>query len=234
MAKVNFGAIATDARGKVKGIVYSKNKSGAYVRGKVTPANPNTPAQTGVRTSFGALAQMWSGTLTDAQRSSWITYAATYPRNDIFGASINLSGLNMFISLNQVLQQIASAPELSAPASNVISSIPIDPASLSLTVSGGAVTFDQTAVKPFATAKFYVFATRPLPAGRTVQKNDFRYIDDPTPAASGFPSAIDVTLPYANKFGPFAAGQRVGLLVATVDTATGLTTVGTILQGIAP
>jgi hypothetical protein len=55
MAKINFGQTVNDARGKLGGTVFSKNKSGAYTRRKVTPANPRTVAQSRVRNFFGTL-----------------------------------------------------------------------------------------------------------------------------------------------------------------------------------
>jgi hypothetical protein len=55
MAKIKFGMMMTDARGKLGGHVFSKNRSGAYVRTKVTPVNGQTTAQTGVRAIFGAI-----------------------------------------------------------------------------------------------------------------------------------------------------------------------------------
>lgn len=45
MAKIKFGMMMTDARGKLGGQVFSKNRSGSYVRTKVTPVNPQTTTQ---------------------------------------------------------------------------------------------------------------------------------------------------------------------------------------------
>ena len=40
-----FGPDVTEKRGKTAGIIYSKNKSGHYTKGRVIPRNPNTNAQ---------------------------------------------------------------------------------------------------------------------------------------------------------------------------------------------
>ena len=58
--KLKFGAIVTDGRGKIGGHVASKNRSGAYLRTKVTPSNPNTVAQVQVRSILASLSQSWS------------------------------------------------------------------------------------------------------------------------------------------------------------------------------
>ena len=70
MAKIKFGMMMTDARGKLGGQVFSKNRSGAYVRTKVTPVNPRTAAQPLSRSILGTLSASWSG-LTEVQRRSW-------------------------------------------------------------------------------------------------------------------------------------------------------------------
>lgn len=230
MAKVNFGPLANDARGKINGIVYSKNKSGAYTRKKVTPANPNSPSQSTVRTNFGMLSQAWSGTISGSDRAAWISYAATYPRLDVFGASIQLSGLNMFISLNQVLLQLGVAYASTPPASNVVTPIPYDPTTYSVTAATSDIHLSQTAAAGSADLHYYVFASKPLPPGRTVQRNNFRFIGSQAGSAGPYPANVALGPLYTAKFGSWVAGQNIAILLATVDITTGLTTVGAILQ----
>jgi hypothetical protein len=231
MAKVNFGTIANDARGKINGTVYSKNKSGAYVRKKVTPANPRTVAQSLVRASFGGLSQAWSGTLTAAQRAAWIAYAATYPRLDIFGASITLSGLNMYISLNAALLNVGEPSQVLPPPNNVITPISTDYGSMVATVAP-LLTFNQLAAASVGTDEYYIFASKPLPPGRTPQKSDFRFLTMASSAAGPYPATIDLHVSYIAKFGSYVAGQQIALLIATIDTTSGLTTVGVIMTAI--
>src|SRR3546814_3353017 len=52
ISKVKFGALMTDARGKLGGHVFSKNRAGSYLRTKVTPVNQQTSYQTSVRALF--------------------------------------------------------------------------------------------------------------------------------------------------------------------------------------
>lgn len=44
-----FGPNVEDLDGKVGGIVYSKNKSGSYIKAHVKPRNPNSNAQSTIR-----------------------------------------------------------------------------------------------------------------------------------------------------------------------------------------
>ena len=68
--KIKFGAIVTDGRGKIGGHVASKNRSGAYMRTKVTPSNPNTASQSQARSILASASQNWRN-LTDSQRKAW-------------------------------------------------------------------------------------------------------------------------------------------------------------------
>jgi hypothetical protein len=231
MAKINFGTIANDARGKINGTVYSKNKSGAYVRKKVTPANPRTTAQTTMRQYFAQLSQAWSGTLTASQRAAWIAFAQNYPRNDIFGASIGLSGINMYVALGTVMLLGGETPSATPPGSNVVTPIPTSSVAGTIT-HPGTLKFEQTGAAASTDLAYWVFAARPLPAGVIPQKSDFRFICQATALVSA-PGPVDVSANYTNKFGAFAEGQQIALLVATVDTTSGLLTTGQVISGIA-
>lgn len=77
MSKIKFGALLVDMRGKQGGTVYSRNKSGAYSKNKVTPINPKTSFQQAQRNALSARAQAWRGLNPDARRS-WITGSANF------------------------------------------------------------------------------------------------------------------------------------------------------------
>ena len=68
--KTKFGAVIVAGSGKVGGHVASHNRGGAYLRTKVTPVNPNTSYQAGVRNRLATIATSWKG-LTAAQRLNW-------------------------------------------------------------------------------------------------------------------------------------------------------------------
>lgn len=230
--KVNFGAVATDGRGKIKGIVYSKNKSGSYVRGKVTPANPRTVHQSLVRASFAANAQAWGGTLTQSDRDQWVAYAASYPRQDIFGNSIQLSGMNMFIALNAVLQNLALTPVATPPLNNIVTPVPTNYSTLSVIAGVPNLQFDQTAAQVDGDDKYYLFAAAPLPPGRKAQKSDFRFLTALAPGVAAFPIITDISTVYIARFGPWQVGQRIAILVGTVRTGSGLISPGVKMDAI--
>lgn len=228
MAKVNFGTVVNDARGKIAGIVLSKNKSGAYVRTKVTPANPRTAAQQAVRANFASLSQAWSGTLTQAQRDAWTAYATTFPRTNIFGNSLVLNGLNMYCALGAIMMQLGMPPSLVPPASPAVS--PAAWLSTFATATVSALTITETAVSTDATAYNYVFATRSLPAGRSASPSDYRltYLNADLVA----PGPITIGPNYLGIFGAPTVGNKIYALIATVDGTYGTISTAQPVSGI--
>lgn len=233
MAKVNFGAVVNDARGKVNGNVFSKNRSGPYIRRKVTPTNPATVAQAQARQNFAIASQTWSGTLTSLQRSAWTAFANLYPINNVFGLAIQLNGLNTVVKVNTVLNQIGATPLTDPPASPATIPIPIVPEILTVLVSTAHMEYQQAAAAPTSGTMFYLFGTPPLPAGRNATPSDYRFIGTVPPATTGFPATLDIWSNYIGVFGEPLAGQKVNVLVSTVDPLVGIPTTGQPLQGIA-
>lgn len=106
MALIKFGGGITEMRGSMAGNVYSRNKSGAYIRARTTPVNPQSAQQTIVRAVMAALTVRWSQTLTAAQRTAWNLYGASVAMTNKLGESIFLSGFNHYIRSNAWLERV--------------------------------------------------------------------------------------------------------------------------------
>lgn len=107
----------TAASGSAGGVTASRNRGGMYFRARAIPTNPNTALQQAVRQNLGLLANVWSNTLTGDQQAGWNLYASNVPVIDTLGASMKLSGINMFIRTNTVNLQaggeiVANAPTI--------------------------------------------------------------------------------------------------------------------------
>lgn len=75
MVKLAAPVLSLDASGKLGGaIVFSKWKGRNYARALVTPANPKSGPQVGMRAMLTFLSQIWDG-LTDANKSTWLDAA---------------------------------------------------------------------------------------------------------------------------------------------------------------
>jgi len=90
--------------GKLGGAVYSRNKSGAYIRNYVKPTNANTKAQQSARANFAGAASGF-GTLGETKRQGWNEFAITNFRPKSAKSGIAWSGFNAFLSLKQVVRQ---------------------------------------------------------------------------------------------------------------------------------
>lgn len=178
MAKIKFGMIVTDGRGKLGGQVFSKNRSGSYIRTKVTPVNPQTTIQQAVRASFGAFSQAWSG-LSASTILAWNEAVSSWSKTDIFGDLRNPTGKNLYVRLNQQLAVSLQASISTPPAKLEMVQGIVSAA----TVDATANTIDFTGIYAGGDANVMIFATPPLSAGTSYVKNKLRLIY-PTLASS--------------------------------------------------
>jgi hypothetical protein len=108
-------ALISDARNKLGGDVFARNRSGLYVRVKVKPKNPRTTIQQANRASFSAFAKAWRS-LSAAQIAGWNTLSSGSALTDTLGNSFQPSGIQMFVSCNRNLAQLGLGPLSSPPA----------------------------------------------------------------------------------------------------------------------
>jgi hypothetical protein len=215
MAKIVFSAIVGDARKKIGGNVFTKVRSGAIVRRKVSPIQPRTAAQRNVRANFTSLAKAWSGaSMDDTKRAGWNALAALYPVKDKFGASHILTGLQMFEKLNRALATITLGPIYDPPATLAAGF----PGTLSLTATAPSTLSLNSATPPAATENGLIFAAAQQSPGRTYVGNRYRFID-----VTGVGTAGPWTIGpgYVNKFGALVAGKKVSVLLVYMTVASG-------------
>lgn len=108
MARITFSPLIIAASGKVKDTVFSKWKGRNYIRARVTPANPQSAAQTLVRDSLARCVTLWQSNNTRA-KNAWDLYASPY----------SMSGYNKFVSANRALEQASSELKYSAHNANI-------------------------------------------------------------------------------------------------------------------
>lgn len=205
----------TDARGKLGGHVFSKNRAGAYTRTKVTPVNPQSSYQVTVRNSFTTFAQNFRA-LTSAQILAWNTAVANFVGTDIFGDSKTPSGINLYTKLNLNLanagQSAITSPPLPTGADPVvITGVTADVSSSLFTIASAA------AAVP--TGHTLIIEATPLVSpGKAFVKSEFRVI---TTAAAAATFPITAGASWIAKFGSLVAGQKVFCRVKTVNNTTG-------------
>jgi hypothetical protein len=123
MVKVAAPMLSLEASGTIaNSMTFSKWKGRPYVRTRVTPANPRTPKQIGIRAVMAFLARQWAN-LTEAEQSSWEEKAK----------QTNVSPFNAFAGTNAFEWRNGHYPSKKYPAAR--SSTP--PSAPTVSVTGG-------------------------------------------------------------------------------------------------
>lgn len=215
MAKILTTAIVADIRNKLNGSVFSKNRYGGYVRTKVTPVNPQTPAQQAARNRLSSNSSAWRS-LTQAQRQAWIDAAVSFPFTDIFGNTKILSGNALFVKLNNNLLAIG-APTISAPPTPV--AVP-DFAINSVDFSAGGPSVEAIVSIATMPAGFKMLArtTPQIPASQLFVKNKLRNLSVISTLTAG---SVDLTTAFTSKFGSLVVGNRISIELYLINSTTG-------------
>ena len=191
MALVQFGGGITAMSGSIAGNTFARNRSGAYVRNRTKPVNPNTLAQGQVRSALAMLVERWAEILTAPQRTAWNLYASNVTMKNKLGINIKLTGFNHYVRSNSIHGRLGQAIVDDGP---VVFEIPEADPVLSITASEATqqvtVTFDDTL--PWSTedgAVMQFFLGQPQNAQRNFFAGPYRYMGgvagvDPGGAAS--------------------------------------------------
>ena len=100
--KRKYSDLVSGMSGKLNGSVSARGRFGDVVRNKVTPRNRKTSSQLQVRAGLSTFSKMWGSDLTDAQRLGFIAWADVHKGSNIFGDSFVMTGLNVFVKMNQL------------------------------------------------------------------------------------------------------------------------------------
>lgn len=116
MGLVRYGIGIAEISGSAGGMVFARNKSGAYIRNRTKPVNPNSFRQNFIRAAVSHLAETWHADLTAVERNLWEVYAAAVAMKNKLGETIHLSGFNHFIRTNSPQLMLTEAIKEAAPA----------------------------------------------------------------------------------------------------------------------
>ncbi len=125
-----------DASGTIgDAITFSKWKGRAYVRERVIPSNPKSGGQTGRRSMFKFLSQVWTDVIT-ADRATWDDLADQLVASD-FNAyvSLNMKDWHNFLAPSKTLARART----NTPSDNVLTAAVWEENRIKLTLSGAAL-----------------------------------------------------------------------------------------------
>lgn len=109
MARITFSPLIAALSGKAADAVFANWKGRSYVRKRVVPHNPQSPAQTVVRDSMGRLAPLWrslEAQIVDAQ--------------DQYAVSYRMSGWNWYVRNNRKNEESNEALILTPPRTDCL------------------------------------------------------------------------------------------------------------------
>ena len=216
MARIKFGMMMTDARGKLGGHVFTKAKSGATIRTKVTPLNPKTSAQSEARSALGANSQAWR-TISETQRLAWNSAAQEVSKTNAFGDTYFPSGKNYFTAVNNNLRNVGGGILIDPPAlvqMPGLASVEIDFDILAEQLDISPAWFGDD-----ADVFLVCNATSGQSAGRYNFSGKYRKFD--AYQLAGLPSNTAIYDSYVSKFGVPSAGQKVSFEFYLVNAVTG-------------
>jgi hypothetical protein len=190
------GSFTTDARGSLGGITASRNRSGLYLRARVTPTNVPSPARSRARNALASQVAPWQA-LTGAQRQAWTDLFAANPVPNKIGEAIKLSGFNGYVRVN-TLQALGTLARLVAPPPDVPSTTLTAPTALVLTASAGTLAGSVTNTDPWAVTtggKLFVFITTGQNPGRVSPSGGFTFWNAVSGLTATPPATIALTVP---------------------------------------
>ena len=213
MARIKFGHGVADARGSVGGTVFSRNASGAYMREKVTPVNPQSSRQTAVRSRLTTLSKEWAD-LSEVQRSGWAALAQAYPRRDVFGNPLVLSGIAQFQACNGMLLN-AGQPSISNPPADLL--VPeLSITTLELASASRTLSIEVTPLPLGADDLLYLELTPRFSPGISFYSNLLRFlVASPKALASTFDHIIE------DRFGPYSTGDTYSIHASILRCTNG-------------
>lgn len=210
MAKIKFGMMMTDARGKLGGQVFSKNRGGSYIRTKVTPSNPQTVMQSFVRGNLGSLSSGWNS-LTAVQIAQWNSSVDEWQSTDVFGDIKKPTGKNLFVKLNLNLLNTGQSTINTPPLKMDLPVIP----SLGITINKTTETITISDLPVFTAGRFLIEACAPVSRGVNFVKNKFRVIAFESVTAAG---DVDVSDQYINRFGSVANAENIFFRIRAIGS----------------
>ncbi|MBS1723230.1 MAG: hypothetical protein JSS66_09795 [Armatimonadetes bacterium] len=209
MAKAELSVALQSLKGKAGTVVFVKGRDGTYIRPRVTPANPDTPAQQQVRTNLRKSATAYKN-LTTAQVDQWKSYAQTQQiDNPPTGKHPKKTAIDAFVELAAKFLQVN--PTGTIPVTPPTSSYAGDSITMTATAGTGKVTFTASAANTLGTKTELLL--QKLPAkNRTPQKGAFKSYGFVAFAVGSLSQDVNVPPGY------YAAGYRF------VNTSTGQAT----------
>lgn len=216
MAKILPGPMASAISGSIRGTVFSRNRGGAYIRGRTIPSTVTSPAALNIKGILAARSQAWAG-LSSAERNAWTEYARQTPITDTLGQTITRSGHQAYVALNSRLELIGQPTIDVPPIVNAPDALSTYTQTYDIGAGSFAAAFTPTPLA--ANERLWIQAAVVNSAGKSYVRNLYRFVGTSAAAqATGFDAESLVEA----RWGALTVGQTVHFLLSVVDEDTGL------------
>lgn len=221
MATALPGHLVADIRGRVGDVVFTRTRGGLTIRKWLLPDETETDPRKRTRDAHSIIVHAWSGTLTEAQRTAWRTYAAQHPKHNRFGLPMRQSGYCCFVAHNE--QWCPTYYPDILPDAPIAEPLPRPYAALSCWSGNGYVTIEWPIASydpPDAKTHFWAYLGKPANAGVSSYYGPWSYADHNWYDGGWQTNPWRITIP-----GGIAAGKQIWLrLVAQNYTTRAIST----------
>lgn len=217
MAKLRYGSIIVEARGRVGGQTLTVGQYGPTLTTNPARNNTATPAQSMQLAQFASIAALWRDTLTDAQRLDWQFFSTAHPQPDPYGNLRPLSARTLFLQINARRRTAGDAALLDPPLADDVQ--PLETLTLAI-AANGTQTLTWTPTPTPTNHRLRIFAQAPRSPGQLRPSGARNLI---TIAALSTASPLDLTALYAAKFTPPLQHQKVFVLCDLYHNVNGYT-----------
>lgn len=196
MAIFKPGPLVSEVRGKVGGVVFARNKGGAYIRNFAAPTQGQFEAREEAKGAFGYLANLW-GDLDPVQREGWAAYGQAVPTINSLGEEQTLSGIAAFLRSNSILRRAGVAVRMDPPDASVGGPTLGEP-TVTISVVGSDVddmTVLFSSADPYGDSSQAILQAQVSPAVTTARESPaglpMRYVGAPSVTTNGPGNASD-------------------------------------------
>lgn len=209
MARLKYGIIVTEIKGKVAGMVFQGGNNSKVLRASNNKRNSKSASLSLSTSILSQITSQWK-LLTNSDRLAWATAALSYPFVDSFGSTYFGSAYQCFTSYNRNLLTIGST--MVTTPSIVVPSINVGPFTFSSSTKDN-VSIDPTIT--LVTSQFYlIYATPALSMGRNNNNAKFKLIA--AVDMNGL-TTIKVNPFYEKVFGSFSSDSKVIFKIVQVN-----------------
>ena len=192
MARIKLGAFVTDIRGSIGGTTFQAGKFGYIAKNFPLQPTPKNDKQNVTKQRLTSLAQSW-GTVSGATRDAYNAYAFAYPQYPKAGGTVKLTGYQVFLKYNGLMQALC-APILTSPLY-----APVAAPNLTIALFASLVSFTVTITPDTVVdnTNFAIWLSQPMNNSTSRSNAHFRLMGQ-LPAVGG---VLDVTSVYLSAFG---------------------------------